>query len=133
MDSSTTCPQLLVFVVDLVEILLDAAATAHDQKRLATGLRLRAELADEPELGAAVETQVVAPRRAIAQAALERAHRVGQVRADFDVELAIDMLFAPLSMRAVRAPGVRLRPREAARIVDQLLDGLASRGRSGKR
>jgi AcrR family transcriptional regulator len=109
---------------DLVEILLDAGAKAHDQKQFATAVRLRAELAAEPELAAAVETEVVAPRRAIAHTALERAAKAGQLRADLDFELAIDMLFAPLTTRALRAPGVRLRRREAAHIVDQFIDGL---------
>jgi len=109
---------------DLVEMLVDTAGKAHERGNITTGLRLQADMATEPALAQAVEEQIVAPRRAVTAALIERGVRVGQLRRDIDVEMAMDMLFAPVTRKAIRSGDMRVSRREATRIVDQLLDGL---------
>lgn len=111
---------------DLVQMLVEVAGSAHERGRLTTGLRLQADMATEPALAAAVEERIVGPRRAVTAAVLERAVRAGQLRRGLDVEMAIDMLFVPLTRKALRAGDMRVSRREATRIVDQLLDGIAT-------
>jgi AcrR family transcriptional regulator len=110
---------------DLIEMLVVVAGSAHKRGRMATGLRLQLDMAFEPALAAAVDERIVAPRRAVTRTMLERAVAAGQLRKGLDLEMAIDMLFAPLTRRALRAADMRLSRRDATRIVDQLLEGLA--------
>lgn len=111
---------------DLVQMLLEVSGSAHERGRLTTGFRLQADMATDPALGAAVEERIVAPRRAIYEAVLARGVRTGQLRRGVDVDMAIDMLFAPLTRKAMRSGDTRVSRREATRIVDQLVDGLVS-------
>lgn len=110
---------------DLVRMLLDADAPTARSSRLDVALRVRAELTMEPELAAAVDAQIVAPRRALARTVVDRGVARGELRSDADAELITDLLFGPLHMRALgRRPP--LRKRDAERIVDLLLGGIAS-------
>jgi AcrR family transcriptional regulator len=118
---------------DLVQMLVAVAGAAHERGRLTTGLRLQADMTADPALAAAVETSIVAPRRAVTAAVLERAVGNGQLRPGIDIEMAIDMLFAPVSRKALRSGDMRVSRREATRIVDQLLDGLDAGSDRGRR
>jgi len=109
---------------DLVQMLVDVTGSAQERGRITTGFRLQADMANEPALAAAVDERIVAPRRAVTAAILERGIRAGQLRRGIDVEMALDMLFAPVTRKAFRSGEMRVSRREATRIVDQLLDGL---------
>jgi hypothetical protein len=90
-------------------------------------LRLGAELALAPELAAAVDERIVAPRRSVARGIIERGMARGQLRDDLDVELAIDTVLGPVAVRLLnrRAP---LRRAEARRVVEMLVRGMQPSG-----
>jgi AcrR family transcriptional regulator len=110
---------------DLVQIALDAAPRG-DAPALATLLRLRAEVRSVPELADAVDGCLVAPRRAIVGDALRRGVARGELRDDVDLDAVADLVFAALQARSLsgRPP---LRRREAAALVDIILQGAAPR------
>jgi AcrR family transcriptional regulator len=104
---------------DLVQILVAYSGTSR--KKLDLALRLPAELAAEPVLAAAVEARIVAPRRAVVLGVIERAIECGQLRAETDPDLLIEILFGPLQVRAAR--GMTLSRRDAEAVVDVVLRG----------
>jgi AcrR family transcriptional regulator len=55
----------------------------------------------DPEVGEAYRDHWVKPRRADAKRLLARAAEAGEVRADLDVEVLLDVLFGPLYYRAL--------------------------------
>ena len=60
---------------------------------------LTAQAESDPEVAAALRDQWLAPRRAATVAILERALAAGELRADADISVALDQLFAPLYHR----------------------------------
>lgn len=60
---------------------------------------LVAEMARNPELGPVVDTMIGAPRRARAAAVLRRAIERGELPADLDLEIALDVVAAPVYWR----------------------------------
>jgi AcrR family transcriptional regulator len=89
--------------------------------------RLISASADNPELMRNYRRQVLEPRRGAFAAALRRGVDEGLVRADVDLDYAIDLLVGPMAYRNLirtdPAPG----PDLAARIVDDVLLALAPR------
>lgn len=88
---------------------------------------LLAEAARSPDLGESRASFTAAQRKPLRQA-LERGVARGELPADLDYELAMDLLLAPIVNRAL-ATGGALAPQLAERIVDCVLDGL--RGTTG--
>lgn len=62
---------------------------------------LVADMANDPQLGEAIRKEVLAIRRRSMRQALARAVTRGEIRADFDVELILDMLTGPFYYRAL--------------------------------
>ena len=60
---------------------------------------LTAQAESDPEVAAALRDQWLAPRHAATVAILERALAAGELRADADISVALDQLFAPLYHR----------------------------------
>jgi len=60
---------------------------------------LTAQAESDPEVAAALRDQWLAPRRAATVAILERAVADGELRADADISVALDQLFAPVYQR----------------------------------
>ena len=60
---------------------------------------LTAQVESDPEVAAALRDQWLAPRRAATVAILERAVADGELRADADISVALDQLFAPVYQR----------------------------------
>ena len=89
--------------------------------------RLLGETADDPELHAIFYDNLVAPRRAQMRTILERATARGEIRADVDVELMIDLFAGPVIYRLLITRGdlAQLPPLDAQ--VDALVNGLAPR------
>jgi AcrR family transcriptional regulator len=77
----------------------------------------------DPEIAALVDERWVRPRKAMAVAALENGIRRGELRADLDVDAAVDQLFGPVYFRLFfgHAP---LHEGLAAILVEQALTGL---------
>ena len=112
---------------DLVQLLVAFSGTSRRKQDLA--LRLPAELAAEPVLGAAVEARIVAPRRGLVRSVIERGIERGQLTVDTDPDLLIEILFGPLHLRA--AKGETISGRDAEAIVDVVFRGRGTRKRGG--
>ncbi len=77
-----------------------------------------------PALAAHYRAEIIAPRRARVATIIQAGVDSGELRADLDVDLALDLLIGPLMYRVL----VQDRPAETAdcaRFVDALLAGLA--------
>jgi AcrR family transcriptional regulator len=89
--------------------------------------RLLAEAAGDAEMHAIFYENLVAPRRAVMGAVLRRGVERGELRADLDVELAIDVLTGPWVYRLLISGGdpavYRLDP---TALLDLVLGGLAN-------
>jgi AcrR family transcriptional regulator len=109
---------------DLVELLSfrSDAVSEPDQGRLLAGLCM--ELQRNDEIGDLYRGRFVTPRRQVMREILERSIERGEIRADIDPALVIDLLVAPLFYRRIVGDGDT--DREAvARIVDQVLAGVS--------
>jgi AcrR family transcriptional regulator len=85
---------------------------------------LTAAMLNDPALQAEYERRLATPMRAIKRARLERAQADGQLPADADLDLAVDLLWSPLWSRWQN--GGELTPAFADAIVDTVLAGLQS-------
>ena len=92
--------------------------------------RLISAAADHPELMRSYRRQVLAPRRAAFAATLQRGIGQGLVRADVDLDHAIDLLIGPMAYRNLIRNDPPPGPELAARIVDDVLVALAPRAGS---
>jgi AcrR family transcriptional regulator len=110
---------------DLIRLIRDAARNAQRNPHARAGLRLMAEAATDPDLASAVRSRIVGERRAITRSVLERGIATGDLRADLELDLAVDALFGPLHSRVL----VTHRPftgADAEQLVDLLLAGIAA-------
>ena len=108
-------------------VVTDAAlAIARDRNAALLMPRLLVEASHDTELHALFSAQLVEPRRAVVRTALERARARGELRADVDLELAIDMLVGPIIYRFL-IDGGDLRPaaERAPRVLEALLAGFS--------
>ena len=88
--------------------------------------RLLSEAAEDPELFAVCREVLVEPRRAQLREVLRRGVERGELRADLDLELAIDGLIGPLVYRVLLTGGDAAQLRGVPeRVLDQALGGLA--------
>lgn len=85
---------------------------------------LAEQMLHDPALAAALRTGFLAARRDAARTCLERGRARGEVRADLDLELVVDLLAAPFYYR-VLITGDPLDDAYADRLVDALLAGVA--------
>jgi len=77
----------------------------------------------EPEVADAFRKVWIAPRRAEAKRVLERHRRAGVLAADLDLDLAIEMMYAPLYYRLLTGYGALTKPYVEA-LARQVLEGL---------
>ncbi len=89
---------------------------------------LLAEAQNDPEFGEAYRAHFVEPRRDQARAMFARAIARGEIPADTDVEVAIDLLWGPLYHRLFHGHAP-LTDRFARRSVDTVLAGILPRDR----
>ena len=80
-------------------------AQAADPRLRLIALDVLVETIRSAELAAALDDVVAEPRRTAAAAVLTRAIDRGELSADLDRELGLDLLISPLIMRLLRAPG----------------------------
>ncbi len=139
------------------QLVIDAVATLSEPAEVVQGASVRDELvarleairrksdsslagkifprligasAENPELMRNYRRQVLAPRRLAFAAALQRGIDEGLVRPDVDLDHAIDLLVGPMAYRNLIRNEPPPGPELAARIVDDVLVGLAPRGAS---
>jgi AcrR family transcriptional regulator len=91
--------------------------------------RLLADAAGDPEMHGIFYDNLVAPRRAVMGEVLRRGVERGELRADLDVELAIDIITGPWVYRLLISGGdadaiYRLDP---SALLDLILGGIAAR------
>jgi AcrR family transcriptional regulator len=113
----------------------DFAALAHTvgDTAVQTGgtrfmARMLAEAAQEPDVHAIFMATMVEPRRAAVRALVERAVARGEVRADVDPELAVDLIIGPMIYRLLLG-GIEpdgLEPRALA-VAETVFEGLRAR------
>ena len=80
-------------------------AVARDRNAALLMPRLLSEVASDPEMHAVFSEWLVEPRRAILRTVLRRAIERGELRADADPELLIDMLVGPVIYRFIITGG----------------------------
>ena len=88
--------------------------------------RLVGESVDNPDLLSSFREQVLLPRRARFAAVVRRGIAEGLLRADLDVEHAIDLLIGPMAYRNMLSAAAPPGPELAGRIVDDVLAGLSA-------
>jgi AcrR family transcriptional regulator len=110
---------------DYARIAQAVVAIAKDRNAAMLMPRLLLEASGDPELHAIFSAQLVEPRRRVLRIALERARERGELRADADLELAIDMLVGPVIYRFIITGG-DLTPAaaRAPQVLAALLEGL---------
>jgi AcrR family transcriptional regulator len=80
----------------------------------------------QPQLWALFHERVLEPRRELLRAQLRDGVRSGELRADLDIELAVNLLVGGMVYALnLRAPGVAVADDYAARLVALALDGIA--------
>ena len=90
--------------------------------------RMLSEVAHDPELRQIFHAALVQRRRDAVAAIVRRAIGRGEVRADVDVDLAIDLIAGPMVYRAIITGGdVDQIGERAMQVLDALLEGLSPR------
>jgi AcrR family transcriptional regulator len=86
------------------------------------------ELRRHPDLYARYQAQVIKPRQDLVRRVLRRGVETGELRADLDIELALQLLQGPmLFLTMVKPPDTELPEELSARMVDGVLEGLRPR------
>ena len=83
------------------------------------------EAQSDPQFAAAYRKHFVTPRREAMRAAFARATERGEVPANLDVEVAVDLIYGPLYHRLLHGHAP-LTARFAERVVDMALAGIAN-------
>lgn len=84
------------------------------------------EMADDRVLARTIRKEVLAKRRRSIRAAFQRGIKRGEIRADVNIELMMDMLTAPFYFRTLFGH-VKLSPMMIEAVVDTILRGAAAR------
>lgn len=87
--------------------------------------RMLAESAGDSEMHAIFYENLVAPRRAVMAEVLRRGVERGELRADLDIELAIDVLTGPWVYRLLISAG-DMRSMDPQPLLDLVLGGIAA-------
>jgi AcrR family transcriptional regulator len=113
---------------DYAIVAAAVVAIAEDRNAALLMPRLLTEVSHDAELHAIFTAQLVEPRRRVVRTMLERARDRGEIRADVDIDLVIDMLVGPVLYRFM-IEGDDLRPaaERAPRVLELLLEGISSR------
>jgi AcrR family transcriptional regulator len=102
-------------------------ASAESTGGLTLMPRLLAEVTDAPELHAVFSAHLVEPRRRMVAAIVERAIARGEIRADVDVGLAVDLIVGPMVYRLIVAGGDPAKLGDPRAVLRAVLDGLKPR------
>ncbi|RKQ92714.1 TetR family transcriptional regulator [Solirubrobacter pauli] len=119
---------------DTGSIVGDFAATAQQvlEGAARTGAltlmpRLLAEVVGEPEMHALFSKHLVEPRRRVVRVIVERAKARGEIRADVDTDVAIDLMVGPFIYRLILAGGDESAVSSPVDLLTTVLAGLSPR------
>jgi len=116
---------------DLKTVLRATVAEFADPAFAGPIRALTVELAQDPELAEQYQQRLDRPMRELKKARLRAAQEAGELRADADLEVLVDLLFTPIAQRWLLRTGP-LTPDYADAIVDHALHGqLVSPARRG--
>ncbi|MFD6389025.1 TetR/AcrR family transcriptional regulator [Nocardia sp. NPDC060259] len=104
---------------DLRTVLRATAAEFADPAFAAPLRALTTEIVNDPDLAAVYRERMAEPMRAAKRRRLRSAQRAGQLRADADLDLVVDMLYGPLTQRWLQRSG-----RIDAEFADALADAV---------
>jgi AcrR family transcriptional regulator len=126
LSSELPVPDTGSLAEDFLAVASAALAIVKDRNAALLMPRLLSEVSGDPELHAIFSAQLVEPRRRVLRTVLERARDRGELRADADLELTIDMLIGPIIYRFIITGG-DLAPAAATapRVLEALLAGLS--------
>jgi AcrR family transcriptional regulator len=116
-DSGSTREDVRALITWLADVLAEPTGG-----RVVAGLI--GDLQHDPDLAEGFHQDVVPARRQAMLAALEGGRERGEIRADADIELAVDALHGAVFYRLLLS-GQPLDAAFAGRLADQILDGLA--------
>lgn len=112
---------------DVLEVARSVIAGAERVQFASFAPRLLAESAGDPEMHAIFYENLVAPRRAVLAEVLRRGVARGELRADLDVELAIDVFSGPWVYRLLISGPEAVYRADPATLLDLVLEGMAAR------
>jgi len=111
------------FAATATTILTGAARTGA----LTLMPRLLSDVTGDPDMHALFYEHLVEPRRRIVRTIVERAQARGEIRADIDPELAVDLMVGPFIYRVIIAGGDIAKIGDPAKILVTVLEGLRAR------
>ena len=89
--------------------------------------RLLSEVAGDPDMHALFSEHLVEPRRRVVRGIVERAKARGEIRADVDSDLAVDLMVGPFIYRVIIGGGDVAKIGNPVEVLETLLDGLRPR------
>ncbi|WP_449063922.1 TetR/AcrR family transcriptional regulator [Planomonospora algeriensis] len=111
---------------DLKTVLRATVAELNDPRHDEPMRALTTEITHDPELAAAYAERLEGPMRERKKERLRSAQRAGQLAADLDLDVAVEMLWGPLQNRWMLRGGP-LTTEYADRVVETALNGLRPR------
>ncbi|WP_129840885.1 TetR/AcrR family transcriptional regulator [Streptomyces sp. RFCAC02] len=111
---------------DLKLVLRATVAELNDQGHDEPMRALSIEMGRDPELAAQYAERLGGPMNEMKKRRLRSAQRAGQLDADIDLDIAVDLLWGPLAARWLQRDGP-LTPEYADALVDAALAGLRPR------
>ena len=117
---------------DLLALMAEAVAVYNDPLRAGVMPSLVAAMRHEPQLASAIRDGFLTKRRAALRTVLERGVDRGDLRADLDTELALDVLGGPLFYRLLITGGP-LDDALVEGVADLILRGFAPTPRAKER
>jgi len=112
---------------DYLAVVQSVLARAESTGALSLMPRLLGDVADDPDMHALFSEHLVEPRRRVVRGVLQRAVERGEVRADADLDIAIDLIVGPMIYRVVIAGGDATKLGDPLAVLRAALEGLKPR------
>jgi AcrR family transcriptional regulator len=115
------------FLADFASVARAVIAGAEATGAFDLMPRLLADVAGDPAMHALFSEHLVAPRRRVLRALLERAVARGEVRDDVDLDIAVDLIAGAMVYRIIIGGGDPLQFGDPQDVVRTALEGLRAR------